>query len=43
VTERLRGLGAAAIGSTPERFADFIRAEHDKWGPVIRAAGIKGE
>ena len=43
VVERLRTLGAAPIGSTPEYFADFIRAEHEKWGPVIKAAGIKGD
>ena len=41
--ERLRQLGAMPIGSTPDALAAFIRAEHDKWGPVIRAAGIKGE
>jgi tripartite-type tricarboxylate transporter receptor subunit TctC len=43
VVERLRALGATPTGSTPEAFADFIRAEHEKWGPVIKAAGIKGE
>ncbi len=43
VVERLRTLGAAPIGSTPEQFTDFIRTEHEKWGPVIKAAGIKGD
>ena len=43
VVERLRGLGAVPIGSTGDEFADFIRAEYEKWGPVIKAAGIKGE
>jgi tripartite-type tricarboxylate transporter receptor subunit TctC len=43
VVERLRALGATPSGSTPEQFADFIRAEYEKWGPVIKAAGIKGE
>jgi tripartite-type tricarboxylate transporter receptor subunit TctC len=43
VLERLRALGAAPVGSTPEQFADFIRTEHEKWGPVIKAAGIKGD
>ena len=43
VLERLRALGATPIGSTPEVFADFIRAEYEKWGPVIKAAGIKAE
>jgi len=43
VVERLRTLGATAVGSTPEEFADFMRAENEKWGPVIKAAGIKAE
>jgi tripartite-type tricarboxylate transporter receptor subunit TctC len=36
------GLAEAAEGA-PEAFADFIRAEYEKWGPVIQAAGIKAE
>jgi tripartite-type tricarboxylate transporter receptor subunit TctC len=43
VVERLRSLGATPVGSTPIEFADFIRAEYEKWGPVIKAAGIKAE
>jgi tripartite-type tricarboxylate transporter receptor subunit TctC len=43
VVERLRTLGATAVSSTPEEFADFMRAEYEKWGPVIKAAGIKAE
>jgi tripartite-type tricarboxylate transporter receptor subunit TctC len=31
------------IGGTPEQFAAFIRAEHDRWAPVIREAGIRTE
>jgi tripartite-type tricarboxylate transporter receptor subunit TctC len=43
VVKRLQDLGATAAGSTPQEFSDFIEAEYDKWGPVIQAAGIKGE
>jgi len=43
VLERLRALGATPVGSTPDVFAAFIRAEYEKWGPVIKAAGIKPE
>jgi tripartite-type tricarboxylate transporter receptor subunit TctC len=43
VVERLSALGATPSGSTPEAFAEFIRAEHEKWGPVITTAGIKSE
>lgn len=37
------GIGGEPIVSTPEQTADFIRAEFDRWGKVIRTAGIKGE
>jgi tripartite-type tricarboxylate transporter receptor subunit TctC len=43
VQQKLLQLGAAPIGSSPEVFAKLIRDEHDKWGPVIKAAGIKPE
>ncbi len=41
VKDRLTGAGINAAGSTPEEFGKFIRAELDKWGPVVKAAGIK--
>lgn len=28
--------------STPETFKAYMRSEYDKWGAIIRAAGIKG-
>jgi tripartite-type tricarboxylate transporter receptor subunit TctC len=43
VRERLTGDGAEPVGSTPEQFAAFIRAEMAKWNKVIRAAGLKVE
>lgn len=43
VKERLSNAGLQVATSTPQQFADFIRAEIDKWGKVIRAAGIKPE
>ena len=42
VREQLRGGGAYAAADTPEEFAAFVRAEKEKWGKVIREAGIKG-
>ena len=35
--------GAEPGGETPEAFTAFIRAEHSKWGKVVREAGIKAE
>jgi tripartite-type tricarboxylate transporter receptor subunit TctC len=43
VKNRFVDLGAASIGSSPAEFGAFIRAEYEKWGPIIRAAGIKAE
>lgn len=31
------------VGGTAEQFAAFIRAEYDRWAPVIRDAGIRIE
>jgi tripartite-type tricarboxylate transporter receptor subunit TctC len=33
--------GDEAIGSTPEEFAAHVRAEHAKWGKVIKDLGVK--
>ena len=43
VRERLASAGLQTVTSTPPQFADFIRAEIDKWGKVIRTAGIRPE
>jgi tripartite-type tricarboxylate transporter receptor subunit TctC len=43
VKERLASLGAAPIGSSPEAFDAKIHADYDKWGPIIKAAGIQAE
>jgi tripartite-type tricarboxylate transporter receptor subunit TctC len=43
VKERLTKLGASPIGSSPQAFDAKIRADYDKWGPIIKAAGIKSE
>lgn len=41
VQERLTSLGLAARQSTPQQFADFLRAETDKIAGVVKSAGIK--
>jgi tripartite-type tricarboxylate transporter receptor subunit TctC len=43
VKQKLLQLGATPIGSSPEVFAKLIRDEYEKWGPIIKAAGIKVE
>jgi tripartite-type tricarboxylate transporter receptor subunit TctC len=43
VRERLSGEGADPVGSTPEEYERFTRAEIEKWIKVARAAGIQPE
>ena len=43
VKERFNTLGATPLGSTPEELAALIHADYEKWGPIIKAAGIVAE
>jgi tripartite-type tricarboxylate transporter receptor subunit TctC len=43
MTARLADLGAAPMKTTPAEFGQFIAEQTEKWGKVIRAAGIKVE
>jgi tripartite-type tricarboxylate transporter receptor subunit TctC len=38
---RLADLGVEALRKTPAQFGEFLAAENQKWGGVIRAANIK--
>jgi tripartite-type tricarboxylate transporter receptor subunit TctC len=40
VRGRLEDLGIVVVGSTPAELATFLKTEIDKWGPVIKEAGI---
>lgn len=43
VIKRLAVEGAQAVTSTPEEFAARVKNEIEKWGKVVRAAGIKAD
>jgi len=43
VKERLATMGAEGVGSTPEQFAAFVKAEISKWAKVVKDAGLKQE
>jgi tripartite-type tricarboxylate transporter receptor subunit TctC len=40
-TERFKSFGIVAQWDTPEEFRAFIAAETEKWGKIIKAAGIE--
>jgi tripartite-type tricarboxylate transporter receptor subunit TctC len=41
--ERLAALATDPATSTPEEFADYIKREIEKWGKVVRQAGLKAD
>jgi len=43
VAERFQLDGAEAVGSSPQEFAAFLKAEMQKWSKVVKEAGIKPE
>jgi tripartite-type tricarboxylate transporter receptor subunit TctC len=43
IKSRLESLGVTLIGSTPAELGAFLKAEVDKWGPLIRESGIRGD
>src|SRR5712691_1200197 len=43
IKDKLEQLGVGIIGSTPDELAAQVRHEAERWGPVIKAAGIKEE
>jgi tripartite-type tricarboxylate transporter receptor subunit TctC len=40
VRARLEHLGVLVKGSSPQELGALLKSEMDKWGPVIKAAGI---
>jgi tripartite-type tricarboxylate transporter receptor subunit TctC len=43
VRDRIHGMGADVVGSTPEQFAAFMRAETAKWAKVVKQANIRAQ
>ena len=38
--EKLNTLGYEMTGSTPQEFADYVKAENVKWADVIKSQGL---
>ena len=43
VVQRMHAAGFDLVGGTPEDFGALIKAESEKWAPVIRKAGVKAD
>jgi tripartite-type tricarboxylate transporter receptor subunit TctC len=41
--ETLSAEGSQPLGGSAQRFADFLRAEHAKWGVAVRESGAKAD
>jgi tripartite-type tricarboxylate transporter receptor subunit TctC len=43
VKQKYADLGVTAVSSSPEEFRAYIQSEMDRWGKLIKEAGIKAE
>jgi tripartite-type tricarboxylate transporter receptor subunit TctC len=43
VRQRLGDIAAVAVSSTPDELAVLLKSDMALWGPIIKAAGIRGE
>jgi tripartite-type tricarboxylate transporter receptor subunit TctC len=41
IKQTVAGWGEVVFASSPAEFGKFLAAENEKWGKLIRAAGIK--
>ncbi|MCM5569730.1 tripartite tricarboxylate transporter substrate binding protein [Burkholderiaceae bacterium FT117] len=39
--KRMTDLGYEVVGGTPEQMAAMIKAEYERWGPIVKASGAK--
>jgi tripartite-type tricarboxylate transporter receptor subunit TctC len=43
VRAKLQGAGIEIQGGTPEQFGNVIKTEVEKWGRIVKAAGIQAD
>lgn len=43
ILDRMAKSGLEPVGDTPAEFAQYLKSEADKWGKLVKSAGIKAE
>jgi tripartite-type tricarboxylate transporter receptor subunit TctC len=43
IKERFARVGVEVVAGTPEHFSQFLRSEVERWGKVVKEAGIKAD
>jgi len=43
IRARFAGEGAEGAGDTPAEFAAYVKTDYERWGKVVKAAGIRSE
>jgi tripartite-type tricarboxylate transporter receptor subunit TctC len=43
VKEKLAAIAYVPVGNSPEECVAFFKSEMTKWGPIIKAAGLRAE
>ena len=43
IREKFQGMGIEALSGSPEALRDFTRTESEKWGKLVREAGIRAD
>ena len=43
IQQKLRGLGAVVVASTPTDYREWLKQDHERWTPLIKDAGVKAK
>ena len=43
IQDKLRGLGAVVVGSSPDEYREWLKKDHDRWAQLIKDAAVTAE
>ncbi len=43
IKDKLRGLGAVVVGSTPDEYREWLKKDYERWAQLIKDAGVTSE